>query len=1463
MEKRFGPDNNKDGMVDYHWIPDGTGPTGYVHGHYDPAYIYPTQWKIIFNGCQTYNDYSRSRQLPTTGEDEYYYVWTMDGTALTNHNCKFTQSFTDKLPHTVVLSVLKYVDDSSQTFPAQTVQVKDYLIISIGDSYASGQGNPDIEQVVDPAFPIGWDVITPARWQDTRCMRSANAGPALAALALEAQDPHSSVTFLSFACTGDTIYTDNYDPVQAADGSYFWGNRGSGILGPSRGEITDVPWGDWSRDNKPQILQIQEALDASNGQPARQIDALLISAGGNDMKFAPMIMMCILFPNCWVNDLAQLKINPITDTQAYDLYDVVTRTVGKWTGDNPPEKTIPAGYAALGAAIHDLYPKPAHVYVTQYPEPTINDRGVANEASETYEHHCRMLDDVLWPNPYNVLTDQEAITASHHAQTELNTAVRNAVTNLATTYTDIDWQFVDGLSVFDVDPNLAVAGKPGLFKGGPDGGPGHGYCASDNWIRRADESELMQGPVNDRKSSLGTMHPNYAGQQAIKTRILRYMVPDLTGQADQTPDFTFSYSSGELTSQAGLNGWYTHSCHTSSGACNYPKVVGRAVATSSSIPLLSAHITVNDVPGCTTAGTIPGVSCNITMSSTKRQVGYDVEITATGVYRFQFLVQAESGQVYFLQKEIKVDLEDPVLATPVGPFQVDAGSSVGLSAHIATVVTGNPPQEVPMNGDVVVNFDWDLNNDGTFETEDEQPTFSAAGIAGPASVPIQVKVTDRAGRTAIAPSEIQVLYIGPTVTINGAPATSLEGTAIHLTSTASGSGDPETFGYAWEVKKNGNSYKTGLQTEFSFTPNDNGSYEVSLSVTDNTDLEGKAANQTIDVTNVAPTVAINGAPASVSEGTAIHLTSTVSDPGTMDTFTYEWEVKKDGASYLTGQAPDIQFTPEVEGSYEVTFRAIDDDLGVGTASGTIEVTDIPLTVTIDGAPVTSPEGTAIHLTSTVSGLGTADTITYAWEVKKNGTSYLSGAEAGFSFTPDDNGSYEVSLQVTADGEIATAASQAIVVTNIAPTAAISGATTPSPEGETIHLTGQDNDPGTADTFTYAWEVKKDGTSYLTGVEAGIDFTPEDNGSFEISLQVTDDDGGVGMASVTIDVTNVAPLLDGVQYSPENVDEGGSVTVSGGIGDPGIKDTLTLSIDWGDGSPLETKALAAGTISFTASHTYADDNPTGTASDKNTITLEIKDKDGASNGVTGEVTVANLAPALVLSAPQSGTLYTVNATANLSASLTDPSSSDTLTCSIDWGDGVTAAGTMSAGGCMASHAYPATGVYTIQVTGTDDDLGSKTETVMVVVYDPSAGFVTGGGWINSPAGAYKPDTSLSGKATYGFVSKYVKGAAVPTGNTAFKFEAGGIQFASSAYEWLVVNQAGKNAQFKGKGLINGAPDLNGNPYKFMLWAGDGTGAGGADAFRIRIWWEDAAGEHDVYDNGTDQAIDGGNIVVHTK
>jgi hypothetical protein len=348
------------------------------------------------------------------------------------------------------------------------------------------------------------------------------------------------------------------------------------------------------------------------------------------------------------------------------------------------------------------------------------------------------------------------------------------------------------------------------------------------------------------------------------------------------------------------------------------------------------------------------------------------------------------------------------------------------------------------------------------------------------------------------------------------------------------------------------------------------------------------------------------------------------------------------------------------------------------------------------------------------------------------------------------------------------------------------------------------------------------------------------------------------ASTCTAVENVPPTVDaGGEYSGG---EGSDIALDGGSAydsDGTIASTVWSIVDQSGVDPGSCSLL--NKTSLTSASIKCTDNGSVT------VRLTATDNDGASSHDDARVDVYNVAPDITaFSCPADP--VAVNTSVPLSGTFTDAGTADTHTGSFGWGDSSSpddATINETAGTASGSHTYTAAGIYTPTLTVTDDDRGSDSASCQyVVVYDPSAGFVTGGGWILSPAGAYVADTTLTGKATFGFVSKYQKGASIPTGNTEFQFQAGGLNFKSSSYDWLVV-QGQSKASYKGTGTINGS-----GSYGFLLSVIDNGSSG--DTFRIKIW-DKLNGDAVVYDNQLGAADDasastvigGGSIVIHTK
>jgi Ca2+-binding RTX toxin-like protein len=297
MPDRFGLDANQDGVVDE---------------PQDAGYLTPSSWTVTLDSCA-----SPAGQNPPPGST-FRWKLTKGGTNVNvNGGCKVDAT----IPSLGTWTVLARLVDSGGTEISSTtapITPVDYLITSVGDSVASGEGNPDTEGPKDLGpFPFYQPV-----WEDKECHRSALAGPAQAAIRLERRDPHSSVTFLHLACSGATVQ--------------------AGLLGPYEGVEPDPSDG-------PEPPQVARAVELAAGRP---IDAMLVSIGANNAKFSTIVETCLKFANC-----NTFQIPGIDNAQK--IYD-----------DNIV--TLPAAYASLDDALDPLTStgKIKRVLLSEYFDPS-------------------------------------------------------------------------------------------------------------------------------------------------------------------------------------------------------------------------------------------------------------------------------------------------------------------------------------------------------------------------------------------------------------------------------------------------------------------------------------------------------------------------------------------------------------------------------------------------------------------------------------------------------------------------------------------------------------------------------------------------------------------------------------------------------------------------------------------------------------------------------------------------------------------------------------------------------------------------------------------------------------------------------------------------------------------------------------------------------------------------------------
>lgn len=282
--------------------------------------------------------------------DSHRWVISRDGTVVERTDSQSLDKGTCTTPvnlkegqYTFTLIVERNGRDKRVELPAE---VRGLTILSLGDSNASGEGNPrNVGAWLRSKTPLS--PFTPY-WDDDDCRRSTRAAPAQAALAIEESDPQVPVTFVHLACSGATIER--------------------GILGPQ------------SRSNQTES-QIDQAKRILAGT---RIDAVFLSIGANDIGFAGVATACLLKLSC--------PLVPVTEGPLAGYSSIQEGVQAKLGG-------LGAGYEAIAAELRELAPN-APVYIGMYSDDTRAESGAScRYLTMTPSTFTWLREAVLTPTP--------------------------------------------------------------------------------------------------------------------------------------------------------------------------------------------------------------------------------------------------------------------------------------------------------------------------------------------------------------------------------------------------------------------------------------------------------------------------------------------------------------------------------------------------------------------------------------------------------------------------------------------------------------------------------------------------------------------------------------------------------------------------------------------------------------------------------------------------------------------------------------------------------------------------------------------------------------------------------------------------------------------------------------------------------------------------------------------------------
>jgi PKD repeat protein len=242
---------------------------------------------------------------------------------------------------------------------------------------------------------------------------------------------------------------------------------------------------------------------------------------------------------------------------------------------------------------------------------------------------------------------------------------------------------------------------------------------------------------------------------------------------------------------------------------------------------------------------------------------------------------------------------------------------------------------------------------------------------------------------------------------------------------------------------------------------------------------------------------------------------------------------------------------------------------------------------------------------------------FLWEFGDGATA--TGSTAAHTYR--DNGTYIVHLTATdADGH-SSAASQTVVVANIAPTATFVAGPTTLNEGGSYVLTLSNVSDAAADMPTLRLALDcGDGRGFQSPSGAGsLTCSAPDEGARTARAQLVDKDGGTTQYTTAITILDVAPSIT-ILSAPAAIDSQKDYAISFKFSDPGLPDRWSYSIDWGDGGITTVSSVATQGTTLTATHRFTVSKKGGVKSATYSVTISVRDNGGATGSAAVPVLV---------------------------------------------------------------------------------------------------------------------------------------------------------------------------------------------------------------------------------------------------